>query len=100
MPIITSIIYYLFNAYLDLIILNIILSWFPAVYNIGLFRFLRKLTDSYMGFFKGYLTVGIFDLTPIVGIIIFEGIIYAYASLVPVYDLIDLILGSNYLLII
>lgn len=75
-------IYYLLSGYLSLITLNIILSWFPPIYNLKFFRFLRRITDAYMEPFHGFLTFGFLDFTPIVGILIFEGIIRAYLFLI------------------
>ncbi len=74
-------IFYLLYAYSGLIFINIILSWFPGIYNIGFFRFLRRITDAYMKPFHGILVLGIFDFTPIIGIFLFDFIIQAYALL-------------------
>ena len=74
--------YYLMQAYFGLIVLNIILSWIPFVYNVGFFRFLRRISDAYIGVFRGYLTIGFLDFTPVVGIILYEGIMYLYTFLI------------------
>ena len=87
MAIVTSAIYYLFTAYFYLIVISILLSWIPGVFRFGFFKGLKKVSDAYLGFFSGYLTLGMFDFTPIIGLTIYRGILYAYASLVPVYDL-------------
>ena len=78
---IISAFYYLMQAYLGLIVLNIVFSWFPAIYNISFFRGLRKISDAYIGVFSGYFTIGFFDLTPVIGIIIYEGLMYLYTFL-------------------
>ena len=74
--------YYIMYGFLGLICLNILLSWFPAVYKYSFFRFLRKITDAYMQPFRGILVIGIFDFTSIIGVVLFEGIIQAYIFLV------------------
>lgn len=75
-------IYILMRAYLGLIVLNIFQSWFPGLQRFGFFRILRKIADAYMQPFHGALVLGMFDFTPIIGIILYEGIINAYVFLI------------------
>ena len=74
--------YYLMYGFLGLITINILASWIPPLYNFSLFRFLRKITDTYMQPFHGLLVLGFLDFTPIIGIVLFEFIIQAYIFLV------------------
>ena len=74
--------YYILYGFSSLIFINIILSWFPAVYNYKIFRGLRRLTDTYMEPFYGMLVLGMLDFTPIIGIVVFDLILRAYVALV------------------
>ncbi len=82
MSIIYNGLYYIMYGFLGLITINILLSWFPGVYKFSIFRFLRKTTDTYMQPFHGILVLGMLDFTPIIGVVLFEGIIQAYIFLV------------------
>ncbi len=82
MKIIYHALYYTMYGFLILISINIILSWFPAVYRFSFFRLLKRTTDTYMQPFHGILVLGIFDFTPIIGVVLFEAIIQAYIYLV------------------
>ena len=74
--------YYILYGFSSLIFINIILSWFPSVYNYKIFRGLRRLTDTYMEPFHGMLVLGMLDFTPIVGIVVFDLILRAYIALI------------------
>ncbi len=74
--------YYILYGFSSLIFINIILSWFPSVYNYKIFRGLRRLTDTYMEPFQGMLVLGMLDFTPIVGIVVFDLILRAYVALI------------------
>ena len=68
-------------AFSGLIFISILLSWFPMLYNFKLFRAIKRLTDAYMEPFHGILVLGMFDFTPIIGIVLFDLLIEAYAKL-------------------
>lgn len=74
-------IFLLMWGFSGLIFISILLSWFPMLYNFKLFRAIRRLTDAYMEPFHGMLVLGVFDFTPIIGIVLFDMIIKAYAML-------------------
>lgn len=74
--------YYLMQIYLGLMILSIVLTWIPFAYNLKIFRLIGKIADGYLGLFRGYITIGIFDFTPVVGILIYEGLMYAFSYLI------------------
>ena len=74
-------IFYLMLGFSGLIFISILLSWFPMLYNFKIFRAIRRLTDAYMEPFHGILVLGMFDFTPIIGIVLFDMIIRAYDML-------------------
>lgn len=66
---------YLLRIYYFIMFVGIILSWIPKSMNYSFCRFIRKMTDWYLGCFRGYLVIGIFDLSSLLGILLYEGII-------------------------
>lgn len=67
--------YYLLRIYYFIMFVGIILSWIPGAMKISFFRGIRKMTDWYLGIFRGYLVVGIFDFSSLIGILLYEGIL-------------------------
>jgi len=74
-------VYWLLNTYLTLVIVDIILSWFPMLHRFRIVRLIDRVTDAYMGLFHGFLTIGFLDFTPIIAIAIYEGLLQAYGIL-------------------
>jgi uncharacterized protein YggT (Ycf19 family) len=66
------IIYWLLQVYLFFIGLNILLSWFPGVYEYKFFRVTNKISNWYLGPFHGGVVLGAFDFTPIIGLAIYQ----------------------------
>lgn len=67
--------YYLLRIYYFVMFAGIIMSWIPSSMNYSFCRFIRRMTDWYLGFFRGRLVLGIFDFSTLLGIILYEGII-------------------------
>lgn len=67
--------YGLFQLYCTIIIISFILSWIPGANNFKLCRLINKVSDWYMGAFRGKFILGIFDMGSLVGIVILETII-------------------------
>ncbi len=63
-----------YNAFL---IAGIILTWIPFLYKFKFFRGIRKICDWYLGPFSGVLVLGPLDFTPIVGFVLFDGLLHA-----------------------
>lgn len=74
-------IYYAMYAYLIIIGISILLSWFPRLQEFAIFRFIRYCSDAYMGPFHGIIVIGMFDFTTIFGIIFLELLIRLYVYL-------------------
>jgi uncharacterized protein YggT (Ycf19 family) len=49
----------------------ILLSWFPALKDSMIYRFLGTICEPFFRIFRGWLVFGQFDLTPMVGIIMY-----------------------------
>lgn len=63
------------QIYYYFLIAGILLSWLPFLYQYKIFRAIRKIGDWYMGPFSGVLVLGPIDFTPIVGFIVYTGIL-------------------------
>jgi uncharacterized protein YggT (Ycf19 family) len=61
----------LLQIYGSIMSFSIILSWIPGISETKFVRVIRKVADWYLGIFQGKLVVGIFDLTPIIGFMIY-----------------------------
>lgn len=72
---IVYIIHLILIIYGGIISLSILLSWIPGSDNIQVFRGIKYLASWYLGLFSGKITIGFLDLTPLIGIIIYEFII-------------------------
>ena len=64
--------YWLMLAYEGFMTIGIIMSWIPPLYNTKVYRFFRKGLDFYLRPFRGLLVIGIIDLTPIIGLLIYS----------------------------
>ena len=60
---------------------GILLSWIPGLYKFKIFRMIRKMSDWYMEPFSGYIVLGPIDFTPIIGFMLYDGLIYAISYL-------------------
>lgn len=76
-----SILWRLLLIYNFVLLGGIILSWFPMLYNFKIFRMIRRMSDWFMGPFHGYLVLGPLDFTPIVGFMLYDGIVTAISYL-------------------
>ncbi|HOW38198.1 MAG TPA: YggT family protein [Candidatus Izemoplasmatales bacterium] len=63
--------YLVLYVYYLIIVLKIILSWTPLV-KTGFYAFLHKITAPYTDLFHGWLVIGHIDLTPLLGIILYQ----------------------------
>ncbi|MBO4623102.1 MAG: YggT family protein [Bacilli bacterium] len=64
--------YWLMLAYEGFMFVSIIMSWIPPLYGTKVFNFFRKGTDFYLKPFRGWLTIGFLDLTPMIGLFIYS----------------------------
>ncbi len=65
------IIYYFLMVYFYIMIVYIILSWTPLV-NSKFYEVLRMIVHPYLGMFRGWLVFGQIDLTPMLGLILYQ----------------------------
>jgi len=74
MDILRTILYYLYvflNIYYYIIIITIILSWTPVV-KTQVYYYLKIITDPFLNVFRGFLVISVLDLTPLIGLILYQ----------------------------
>ncbi|WP_102692739.1 YggT family protein [Rummeliibacillus pycnus] len=65
------IINYLFQFYSIALIVYILMSWIPAAYNSAVGRFLAKICDPYLDFFRRFIPpIGMIDISPIAALLV------------------------------
>ena len=70
-----EILYYILNAYWSIMIVGVFLTWVPSLMKYRIFRFIRTMTDWYLKPFQGKIILGMFDFTPILGFMIYSGVL-------------------------
>ena len=66
------ILFYVLRAYLGFMIIVCLLSWIPGIYSYKWYQVLRRISDFYLGRFRGWVVIGPVDFTPIIGFVIYE----------------------------
>ena len=57
--------------YFYVMIIKVILSWTPVV-NTPFYHALEKITDPYLGMFRGWFVIGSIDFTPMLGLFLYQ----------------------------
>lgn len=68
------VLFQILQIYFYLMIAAIVLTWTPLV-KTRLYKFLEMITDPYLRIFRGYIIVNHFDLTPILGLVLYQGLL-------------------------
>lgn len=74
--------YYLLSIYYIFIIINILLTWIPSLRRSRFYQISQSITNYFLGYFRGYLVIGIFDFTPIFGLLIYEEALRLLAQMI------------------
>ena len=64
--------YILLWLYQGIIFISILISWIPSAFNTKLGMSIYNVSNWYMKPFRGWIELGIFDFTPIIGIAIYQ----------------------------
>ena len=67
--------FFVLRAYMTIMIIGIILTWFPNSYEYKIPRLIRNMTNWYLGYFRGVFVIGNLDFTSVFGILLYEGIL-------------------------
>ena len=82
MLLVFQILVYALEAYQMIIIINILLSWFPPIRDTGFGRFIYAISEPYLEPFRRIIpTIGMFDFSPIVAIITLQFAHFGLVSL-------------------
>lgn len=63
--------YQILRVYFYLMVATLILSWTP-IRNTRFYAVLEKITMVYFNLFRGWVVIGQFDFTPILGLLIYQ----------------------------
>ena len=74
--------YYFLLIYYYTIIAAILLGWIQEIRTTGFYQFLRKLTDPFLNIFRGLLVIGMVDLTPIIGLFLYQYVLRQLAIII------------------
>lgn len=72
---IVLILYIILRAYQGVMLLSIFISWIPGMSDTKIGIFINRISDWYLGYFRGFLVFGGIDFTPMIGLIIYEFLI-------------------------
>lgn len=72
----------LLEIYFYLMIATILLTWFPEATKSRWFGYLYQLTSPYLRLFRGVIVIGQLDFTPIIGFLVYQFGLNAFAQLV------------------
>jgi YggT family protein len=70
------------EVYFYLMIATILLTWFPEATKTKWFEALYQITSPYLRLFRGVVVIGQFDFTPIIGFLLYQFGLNAFAQLV------------------
>ena len=65
----------LLRFYMGIMVLGIIFTWFPNLYEYKIPRLIRKMTNWYLGYFRGIFILGNIDFTTLFGMLLYEGVL-------------------------
>lgn len=83
MAFILSILYYAVHAYQTILVIHIIMSWFPQVQQSGFGRFIARVSEPYLEPFRRIIpSIGMFDFSPIVALITLQFAMRGIISLI------------------
>ena len=74
------VVYYILEIYLYYMMIVILLSWIPGIYNTTWYYKLRKISDFYLGRFRNLIVLGPIDFTPIIGFLIYDFALQMFAQ--------------------
>lgn len=63
-------------------IVLVIMTWIPGIYEKGWYQQLRKTIDWYIKKFTGLIVIGPVDFTPILGFLLYEMALYGLSFII------------------
>lgn len=71
MQVLLYVIYEILWIYFYVLLIYIILTWTPII-NTPFGRFMKRITDPFLSIFRGWLVIGMFDFTPLIGLLLYQ----------------------------
>ena len=65
-------VYWALRIYFYIIIASILMSWVPELKNTRIGKLIDRIANPFMRIFRGILVIGMFDLTPMVGLFLYQ----------------------------
>lgn len=65
-------IYRALQVYLYILIGSILMSWVPELRRTRIGQLIDKIASPFMNLFRGIIVIGMFDFTPMVGLILYQ----------------------------
>lgn len=75
------VLYVLMSIFDIIIFASIIMTWIPNAFQHRFPILIRKIADWYMAPFRGWLVIGFLDLTPIIGLLLYNYIMSVVMAL-------------------
>ncbi len=69
------VIWFALRIYFSILVIGIILTWFPRSFDYKLPRIIRKMSNWYLERFTGIVVLGSIDFTTIIGLLLYEGVL-------------------------
>lgn len=85
MSLVLVILYWVLQVFAGFLGINILISWVPNLYEYKFFRACKKISDWYLEPFHGSLVIGSIDLTPMIGLALYEMAISCLFFLISIY---------------
>lgn len=73
---------FLLTGYYYVLIAYVLLSWVPSLHQSKFYYYIALLANPYMRIFRGILVIGMIDLTPILGFIIYQFGLSSFSEMV------------------
>lgn len=65
-------IYRILQVYFYVIFASILMSWVPELRKTKIGQVIDKLANPFMSVFRGFIVIGMFDFTPMLGIFLYQ----------------------------
>jgi YggT family protein len=66
------ILYWILRVYFYVLIAYVLMSWIPELRGTKIHRIIHNIANPYMRIFRGVLVIGMIDLTPIIGFLLYQ----------------------------
>lgn len=65
-------VYWALRIYFYVIIASILMSWVPEIKHTKIGQLIDRIANPFMRIFRGIIVIGMFDLTPMLGLFLYQ----------------------------